>query len=88
MNKKLVHEVILGVDTHLNKHVGVIIDNAGKFLRHLSIDANPKGYHQLLEWARSFGDVQRAGVEGPGTYGADLAKFLSGQDLLSFSFRN
>lgn len=76
MSKTLVNEVILGVDTHLNKHVGVIIDSVGKLLGHLSIDANPKGYHQLLEWVRSFGDVQRAGVEGTGTYGAGLARFL------------
>ena len=31
---------------------------------------------QLLAWARSLGYVQRAGVEGTGTYGAGLALAL------------
>jgi transposase len=84
MSKQLSHEVILGVDTHLDKHIGVIIDSVGEFLGHLLIEVNPKGYQQLLKWARSFGDVQRAGVEGTGTYGAGLARFLSGQGLLVF----
>lgn len=53
-----------------------------KLLGHLSIEANPLGYQQLLNWARSFGDLQRAGVEGTGTYGAGLARFLSGQGVL------
>lgn len=82
MSKQLSHEVILGVDTHLDKHIGVIIDSVGKFLGHLSIETNPSGYQQLLNWARSFGDLQRAGVEGTGTYGAGLARFLSGQGVL------
>lgn len=82
MNKQLSHEVILGVDTHLDKHIGVLIDSVGKFLGHLSIEANSTGYRQVLKWARAFGDLQRAGVEGTGTYGAGLARFLSGQGVL------
>ncbi len=47
----------------------------------LSVETNPTGYHQLLKWAQSFGDVQRAGVEGTGTYGAGLAEVLSDQGI-------
>jgi transposase len=75
------HEVILGVDTHLDTHVGVIIDGCGKMLGVLSIETNITGYHQLLKWARSFGNVKRAGVEGTGTYGAGLARVLSDQGI-------
>lgn len=82
MSSNLVNEVILGVDTHLDKHVCVIIDGVGKFLGHLSIQTTLTGYKQLLKWARSFGDLQRAGVEGTGTYGAGLARFLSKEGVL------
>lgn len=84
MIKQLPHEVILGVDTHLDKHVGVIIDGLGKFLGHLAIETNSAGYHQLLKWAQSFGDLQRTGIEGTGTYGAGLARFLSEQGIMIF----
>jgi len=45
MNTQAHKEVILGVDTHLDKHVGVIIDGFGKYLGNLSIETNTAGYH-------------------------------------------
>jgi transposase len=69
-------EVILGVDTHLDTHVGVVIDGVGKVLGTLTAPAELHGYRQLLEWSRSFGACTRAGVEGTGTYGAGLARVL------------
>jgi len=81
MNTQIHNEIILGVDTHLDKHVGVIIDGLGKYLGSLSIETNPAGYQQLLKWTQSFGSVQRAGIEGTGTYGAGLARFLSKQGI-------
>ncbi|MEJ1356494.1 MAG: IS110 family transposase [Candidatus Sedimenticola sp. (ex Thyasira tokunagai)] len=74
-------EVILGVDTHLDMHVGVIIDSHGKMLDVLSIETNGTGYQHLLKWASSFGNLSRAGVEGTGTYGAGLARFLSEHEV-------
>ena len=35
-----------------------------------------QGYRQLLAWMRSFGEVQRVGVESTGSYGAGLLRFL------------
>jgi len=70
-------DVILGVDTHLDTHVGVVIDQHGKMLDVLSIEANGTGYQRLLKWAASYGSLSRAGVEGTGTYGAGLTRFLS-----------
>ena len=35
-----------------------------------------KGYHKLPHWAEGFGPVCRAGVEGTGSYGAGLARYL------------
>lgn len=69
-------EVILGVDTHLDTHVGVAIDGVGRVLGTLIAPVGRPGYQQLLHWCRSFGECTRAGVEGTGTYGAGLARVL------------
>jgi len=79
--QSLKHEVILGVDTHLDTHVVVLIDGRGKMLGTLPTATNTSGYNQLLKWAQSFGHLQRAGIEGTGTYGAGLARFLSDQGV-------
>lgn len=65
-------EIILGVDTHLEIHVGVVIDAAGRVLGTLSVGTHNDGYKQLLCWAQTFGLLRRAGVEGTGSYGAAL----------------
>lgn len=69
-------EIILGVDTHLDTHVGAIVDQRGKLLGTYAVPATSSGYLELLAWGRSFGNLCRAGVEGTGTYGAGLARVL------------
>lgn len=69
-------DVILGVDTHLDVHVGVVIDAVGRVKGTRSIETNPSGYEQLLIWAQSFGRLSRAGIEGTSSYGAGLTRFL------------
>lgn len=76
--------VVLGVDTHLDVHVTVALDELGRHLdelgRHLdeiSIPANTRGYDTLVEWAEKFGPIICAGVEGTSSYGAGLARHLS-----------
>jgi len=67
--------VILGVDTHLDFHV-VAVDHLGRRLGGLSVLTNVEGYEGLLHWAKDFGPVRRAGVEGTSSYGAGLARRL------------
>ncbi len=74
-------EFILGVDTHLDVHVGVVIDAVGGVKGTLSIKTNPSGYEKLLIWARSFGRLDRAGIEGTGSYGAGLTRFLEEEGI-------
>jgi len=74
-------EVILGVDTHLDCHVGVVIDALGRVQGTRSIATNAEGYQKLLDWALSFGCLHRAGVEGTGTYGAALTRVLEGRGI-------
>lgn len=72
-----VAEVVLGVDTHLDFHVAVVLDHLGR--RHLGESKVPTtigGYRNLLSWAEGFGPVRCAGVEGTGSYGAGLARHL------------
>ena len=73
---KIQAEVILGVDTHLDVHVGVVIDAVGRVQGTLAIATNPSGYEQLLDWAQGFGVLRLAGVEGTGSYGSGLTRFL------------
>jgi transposase len=68
--------VTLGVDTHADSHVAVALDQAGRPLGTRTISTTPGGYAALLGWARRFGTVDRIGVEGTGSYGAGLARWL------------
>ncbi|WP_243750981.1 IS110 family transposase [Paraburkholderia sp. BL10I2N1] len=75
------NEVILGVDTHLDAHVGAVISETGKLLGTLSVSTDTAGYLNLVTWANSFGHLRRAGVEGTGTYGAGLARVLRDHEI-------
>ncbi len=65
-----------GVDTHLDVHVVAALDPLGAVLGSESFATTPAGYQSLLAWLESFGDVTKVGVEGTGSYGAGLARFL------------
>lgn len=73
--------VVIGVDTHADTHTAAAVDAFGRILDTIEVPATPAGYRQLLAWARKFGCVQRAGVEGTGAYGAGLARFLAEQKI-------
>lgn len=75
------NEVILGVDTHLDAHVGAVISETGKLLGTLSVSTDTAGYFKLIAWACSFGHLRRAGVEGTGTYGAGLTRVLRNHEI-------
>ncbi len=70
--------VAIGVDTHKHLHVAVALDRLGKRLGSCSVPANAAGYSTLLEWAHSLGSPCAFAVEGSGSYGAGLARFLAG----------
>jgi transposase len=69
-------EVVLGVDTHLDVHVVVALNQLGRPLGKLAVPTAKRGYHTLLSWAEGFGPVRCAGIEGTGSYGAGLARRL------------
>ena len=77
-------EVVLGVDTHLDVHVAVVLDGLGRCLGESRIPTTLKGYGQLLRWAQGFGVLSCAGVEGTGSYGAGLARYLRKSKIAVF----
>ena len=66
-----------GVDTHSGMHVAAALDPIGGLLGVREFPATAAGYAELLDWLRSFGTVTLAGVEGTGSYGAGLARYLA-----------
>ena len=69
-------EVTGGVDTHKDSHTAAAVDGAGRRLGIETFPATTTGYRALLNWLRSFGRLVRVGVEGTGSCGAGLGRFL------------
>ncbi len=70
-----------GVDTHKDVHVAAVVDERGKILDTASFEVNSRGYAALRAWLASFGRLIRVGVEGTGSYGAGLARYLHDHDV-------
>jgi transposase len=66
-----------GIDTHGEVHVAAVLDEVGGLLGTQSFRADPKGYSDLLAWFEGFGEITKVGVEGTGSYGAGVARFLT-----------
>ena len=69
-------KIIIGVDTHKDVHAAVAINGIGARLGTLATPVSPKGYQDLETWARAFGTIHAFGIEGTGSYGAGLSRFL------------
>ncbi len=76
--------ITLGVDTHKDIHVAVALDGLGRRLGTLSVPTIPAGYKQLVDWANGFGTLERVGIEGTGSFGAGLARFLQAKGIEVF----
>jgi transposase len=66
-----------GVDTHLDVHVAAALDPVGALVGTASFATTPTGYRSLLGWLESFGPLIKVGIEGTGSYGAGLSRFLA-----------
>jgi hypothetical protein len=75
--------VVIGVDTHKLTHHAAVLDAAtGKMLADEEFAATSTGYRRLLSWAKSFGELIKAGVEGTGSYGAGLQRHLQAHQVV------
>jgi transposase len=70
-----------GVDTHKDSHVAAALDEVGRVLGTEVFPATPAGYRRLLRWLRAFGEVVAVGVEGTGSWGAGLARYLAAEGV-------
>src|SRR6187431_3417333 len=73
--------VTIGVDTHTDQHVGVALNQFGRRLGTRSVPTTPAGFAALLTWARDFGVIERIGIEGTGSYGAGLMRWLGARGV-------
>jgi transposase len=73
--------VIGGVDTHGQTHHAAALDQTGRVLGDKEYPATAVGYRALLAWLRKHGTVVKVGVEGTGTYGAGLARYLASEGI-------
>jgi transposase len=75
--------VAIGVDTHKEVHVAVALSRIGAQLDSCKVEATLAGYQRLLAWAAALGRPV-FGVEGCGSYGAGLVRFLEAERMLVY----
>ena len=68
--------VIGGVDTHLALNVAAAVDHIGGLLGVAEFATTSSGHKELLAWLKGFGPLAKVGIEGTGSYGAGLARYL------------
>ena len=72
----MVRMIVGGVDTHADTYVAAVVDANGGVLGIESFPADESGFEALLGWLSSHGEIQMVGVEGTGSWGVGLARFL------------
>ena len=73
--------VTIGVDTHSDFHVAAALSGIGRLLGSKSFATTPAGLAELLHWSRSHGRIKAFGIEGTGSYGAQLTRHLQAENL-------
>jgi transposase len=74
-------QVTVGVDTHKQFHVAHAVDQLGRPLSIHRMAATTAGYQQFVSWAHGLGELVMVGIEGPGHYGAGLARHLRAEGI-------
>ncbi|MFN2470883.1 MAG: IS110 family transposase [Gaiellaceae bacterium] len=74
-------DYVVGVDTHRDEHALVAVAApAGAVVARQVARANARGYREALRFAEQYAPGRRAwAIEGTGSYGAGLARFLAGR---------
>lgn len=70
-------EVVAGIDTHADTHHVALVTGYGKHIDDREFLAVGSGYRQIVEYLASQGPVAAVGIEGTGSYGAELARVLA-----------
>ena len=78
----MVRMIVGGVDTHADQHVAAVVDANGGVSGIESFPADESGYEALLGWLLSHGEIQVVGVEGTGSWGVGLSRFLHDHEIV------
>jgi transposase len=70
-----------GVDMHLDVNVAAAIDPIRGLLGVAEFRTTPAGHRELAGFLASFDEVTLASMEGTGSYGAGLSRFLRGAGI-------
>lgn len=70
-----------GIDTHKDTHVAALVDPLGGVLDTASFPNQSSGHKALLYWMRCHGPLGQVGVEGTGSYGAGIARYLRAEQV-------
>jgi transposase len=73
--------VVAGIDTHADTHHVAVINEHGKPIADREFLAVGSGYRKIVDFITSYGTVAAVGVEGTGSYGAELTRTLRGAGL-------
>jgi len=73
--------LVVGVDTHKDVHVAVVLDRLGRRLAVREFPATDAGNTRMAKWLAGLGQVIDAGVEGTGSYGYRLARLLADRGM-------
>ncbi len=74
-------DYVVGVDTHLDEHVlAIVAAPSGAVVARQAVRASARGYAASLRFAREAANGARVwAIEGTGSYGAGLARYLAGR---------
>src|ERR1700690_3253650 len=72
----LTPRVIGGVDTHKDVHVAAVLDELGRLLATATFATTTVGYRDLYRWLCRHGEILAVGVEGTGSWGGGLSRYL------------
>jgi transposase len=82
-------DYVVGVDTHRDEHVlALVAAPAGAVVAGKAVRANGRGYREALRFGERYAAGRRAwAIEGTGSYGAGLARYLAeqGETVLELS---
>jgi transposase len=75
--------VAIGIDSHKKSLGAGATDELGREVAAKEFPNDPQGHRALLAWTRAQGVDRVIGIEGSGSYGAGVARFLlqAGEDV-------
>ena len=74
-------DVVIGIDTHVDTHSAAVVDaRTGAVLDQLTVEATADGYTQLSEFVDEHAALRAWAIEGTGSFGAGLTRYLIGRE--------